>query len=289
MVTSSRHLLITGADGQLARALRSECQKRGTAATALDRSTLDIRHLALVRRCVADLKPDAIINCAAYNAVDRAESQFAEACLVNGIGPRNLAIAAQEQGVPLVHFSTDYVFDGAKDTPYTIADQPRPLNRYGHSKRLGEQLVCFLTTRFYLVRLSWVFGHGKENLVTRVLRQAQQGQTLRYVTDQVSCPTYASDLAPAVLDLLETGAYGLYHVTSGTFCSRLEWVRTIVAMAGLPVPVEAVDSSAFPDAAPRPRFSAMDPFPLKETIGREIPDWIDATRRFLKEIGAGGG
>ncbi len=279
-------LMITGAKGQLGQDMMKECQRRQIEFIASDLPELDISDLAGVQAAVRAAKPDAIVNCSAYNAVDRAETDFQQACLVNGIGPKNLAIAAEEAGIVVMHFSTDFVFDGRKTEPYTIADTPRPLGRYGQSKRLGEQLLQAATNRFYLIRLSWVFGAGNDNFAKKVLQWAKGRDELRVVEDQVSCPAYTVDLAPTILDLLDTGAYGLYHLANSGFCSRYEWARHIIETAGLKVKVLPARSDEFPVPAPRPAFSAMDPFPIPLLIGRELPSWQDATERFLQEIGA---
>lgn len=253
---------------------------------ASDLDELDITDLGAVRAWMKNAGARAIVNCAAFNAVDRAESEWEEAFLVNGIGPKNLAIAAEEQRIPLVHFSSDYVFNGKKGSPYTIADRPDPLNRYGESKWLGERMVISHTHRFYLLRLSWVFGAGNVNFPKKVLQWARERETLEVVDDEISCPTYTVDLASATLDLLETGAFGLYHLTNAGHCSRYEWARIVLEHAGSKSAVRPVKGERFPTPARRPRFSALDRFPLETILARLPPSWQDATARFVTEIGA---
>ena len=198
-------LLITGSKGQLAKEIIKESEKREYEYAAFDHKALDITDLKKIREAVKNEKPDFVINCAAYNAVDKAEEDWKTAYLVNGIGPENLAIACEENNCALVHYSTDYVFDGQKHTPYTIADEPHPLSRYGRSKLLGENFVQSLSTRFFLIRVSWVFGVGNEtNFAKKVLNWASKNETLKIVDDQISSPTYAIDLAKATLDLVRT-------------------------------------------------------------------------------------
>lgn len=278
-------LLITGADGQLGTEVQKACVRRDMQCLPTDLSTLDITDLAAVRACVSAQRPDAVINCAAFNDVDRAESQWQAAWEANALGPRNLALATEEAGVPIMHFSTDYVFDGEKGSPYTLADRPDPVSRYGDSKLLGERWVAGVTNRYYVVRLSWVYGPGERGFPTRALRWARQQDTLRIARDQVSCPTYAVDLAEPVLDLLETGAYGLYQLTSQEYCSRFDWIRRLMELAGLSTRVVPVASEVFKPAARRPRFSAMDSFPLPRMLGYHMPSWEDGTARFLKDTG----
>ncbi|MBN2493233.1 MAG: dTDP-4-dehydrorhamnose reductase [Deltaproteobacteria bacterium] len=279
-------ILITGAAGQLGQDLLKLCARRGVDTLACSRKRLDVSDLSAVRKVFEAEKLGAVINCAAYNDVDRAERERSAACLANAIGPRNLAIAAEEHGVPLMHFSSDYVFDGRKTELYGIAEQPRPLSYYGRSKLLGEQFVRTLCRRHFIVRLSWVFGANGDSFARKVIRWAEENSEIKIVKDQVSSPSYTVDLAPAVLALLDTGAYGLYHLTNSGHCSRFDWAKRIVDRAGLDAWVVPVDSSAFPSPAERPRFSAMDSFPLQEILGYEMPDWKDATERFLEEIGA---
>jgi len=278
--------MITGANGQLGRDLVRECARRGIAVAASDLPRLDICDLAAVREALAAERPDALVNCSAYNAVDRAESDFEQARLVNAAGPGNLALAAEESGIPLMHFSTDFVFDGEKGEPYTIDDQPHPVNRYGESKLLGERAVAKACGRAFVVRLSWVFGSGNVNFVKKILHWAAGRDVLRVVDDQISRPAYTVDLAPLILDLLDSRAFGLYHLANSGICSRYEWACRIVRLSGLSTKVEQAKSAEFETAARRPRFSALDLSSIEAVLGRRPPDWKDATKRFLTEIGA---
>jgi dTDP-4-dehydrorhamnose reductase len=277
-------VLVTGARGQLGvdvvRLLDGHAD-----VIALDRAALDVTRLPDVRARVRGAAPTVIVNCAAYNAVDRAEEEPAAALLGNGIGPRNLAVAAEELGIPLVHFGTDYVFDGEQRRPYTIADAPRPISRYGESKLLGETFVRTLCRRHLVVRVSWVFGAGATSGFPHKLRAwSADRRELRVVTDQVSSPSYTRDVADLVWKLVEAGAWGLYHVTGGGACSRFEWARFVARRAGLPVETLPATERDFPTPARRPRFSALDPCPLAETIGVAAAPWQEATERFLAEL-----
>jgi dTDP-4-dehydrorhamnose reductase len=278
---------ITGGRGQLGLDLQKLCDRESVPCVATDLPGLDISDLAAVRAAVRAAAPSILVNCAAYNAVDQAEKEPRAAIRGNAIGPRNLAIVAEELGIPLVHFGTDYVFDGRTEVPYTIADAPAPINAYGASKLLGETFVRTLCRRHYVVRLSWVFGAGNTNFPKKILEWSRGRDSLKVVTDQVSCPAYTVDVAECVRSLVDTGAYGLYHLANGGYCSRLEWARFIVQQAGLPVEIVPATEADFPTPARRPRFTALDPYPLAETIGREPPAWQDATSRFLAEIGVG--
>lgn len=296
-------ILITGANGQLGQDLQKECDRHRIEYVPSDYiagsdSTnpqilptddkllhLDITDLRDVREITDQIKPDAIINCAAYNAVDKAEEDWKNAFSVNAIGPKNLAITASESGIPLMHFSTDYVFDGKKGSPYFVWDKPKPLSKYGESKLYGERLVSLFSNRCFVVRLSWVFGAGNTNFVKKILEWSKERDELKVVDDQTSSPSYTVDLSRAIIDLLETGNYGIYHMTNTGYCSRYEWAKYILELTGWKGKMIPVKSTEFKTAAQRPEFSALDGFPLKETIGYELPDWKDATERFIKELG----
>ena len=316
-------ILITGANGQLGQDLQKECDRRGIEYIATDylargalhvalgleslrheqQATshepnsnlpisesakellhLDITDLKSIRELVSSTRPDAIINCAAYNAVDKAEEDWRNAFSVNAIGPKNLAITANEFKIPLMHFSTDYVFDGKKGSPYFVWDEPKPLSKYGQSKLYGEQLVSLFSNRCFVVRLSWVFGAGNTNFVKKVLEWSNDKEELKVVDDQISSPSYTVDLSGAIIDLLQTGAYGSYHMTNTGYCRRYEWAKYVLELTGWKGRIIPVKSTEFNTPAERPGFSAMDSFPLKKTIGYELPDWKDATKRFLKYL-----
>jgi len=245
---------------------------------------LDITDLKSVRETVLQANPEAIINCAAYNAVDKAAGDWENAFLVNAIGPKHLAIVASERGIPLMHFSTDYVFDGKKGSPYFVWDEPKPLSKYGQSKLYGEQLVSLFSNRIFIVRLSWVFGTGNTNFVKKILEWSKGKNELKVVDDQISSPAYTVDLSGSIIDLLETKAYGIYHMANTGYCSRYEWAKYILELTGWKGKIIPVKSSDFKTAAQRPEFSAMNTFPLKETIEYELPEWKDSTKRFLKEL-----
>jgi dTDP-4-dehydrorhamnose reductase len=276
--------LITGKDGQASLAFADLLEERKEKYVAFGSKELDITDLKAVREAVLTHKPEAVFNGAAYNDVDKAETDWEQAFLVNGIGPRNLAIVCEEAGIPLVTFSTDYVFDGTKGSPYTVADVPNPINVYGKSKLLGEHYVQSLCTKYILARVSWVFGvKGKAEscFPKKVLKWAETKTELRVVDDQVSSPTYAPDLAEAVYALLQERAWGLCHITNAGYCSRYEWAKTILHLAKWEGTILPAKSSEFPTLAKRPLFSLLGKhFPSKMY---ELPHWEDATGRFLQK------
>lgn len=281
-----KSVLITGAGGQLGQDMVNTCKIRGISAIAANSKALDITSFTDV---IAFLKNhpgiEVVINCAAYNAVDEAEQHWREAFLVNGTGVRNLALAANSLDVPLVHFSTDYVFDGKATRPYTIADTPNPINLYGKSKLLGEQYVRDLAHRYFLIRTSWVFGRGNSNFVKKVIEWSREKDELSVVTDQVASPTYTVDLAVATIDLLDTELFGLYHITNSGSCSRYGWAEYILKKMKWKGNLTPAKSKDFKSPADRPLYSVLDPFGTPESIKYNLPTWQDATDRFLTEIG----
>ena len=278
-------ILITGADGQLGQDIASLCQNEGHPVISCGSQDLDITRFGEVMTMVLDIRPDIIINCAAYNAVDQAETDWEQAFQVNGLGPKNLALAATTSGAVLVHYSTDYVFNGQVTNPYTLVDTPFSISRYGESKLLGEQMVMRHATRYFLIRISWVFGAGNTNFVRKVLEWSIQRNRITVVDDQISSPTYTRDLAKASLDLINTGEYGLYHITNAGNCSRLSAAKHVLSRIGWTGELIPGKSADFKTAAARPTFSALDNFGTRQTIGYNLPPWQDATDRFLHEIG----
>ena len=278
-------VLVTGSQGQLGQDIVNQCQVRGVDCVAASSKTLDITDQKSVSVIVKTHSPDIIFNCAAYNAVDQAEAEWQKAFSVNGLGVKHLSLAAKENGSVLVHYSTDYVFDGNSKRPYTIVDTPHPVSRYGESKLLGENIVRDLCYDYFLIRTSWVFGRGNNNFVRKVLDWSREKTEMEVVDDQVSSPTYTVDLANATFDLVSTRSFGLYHITNAGSCSRYDWARYILEKSGWTGNLVKVKSSAFKTPARRPAYSVLDNFGTDETLGYTLPSWQDATSRYLKETG----
>lgn len=277
-------ILVTGSKGQLAQEAIAQAEALGNTVIALSRADLDISDFSSVSSAISKADPEAIINCAAFNNVDGAETDWEAAFLANGIGVKNMAIASEKAGAVLVHFSSDYVFNGRSDRPYTVSDMPDPISSYGQSKLLGEENLAAHASRYFLIRTSWVFGHGANSFPLKVLQWASSKKELRIVDDQIASPTYAADLAGATLKLIDTGSFGLYHVTNKGQCSRYGWAAHILEHTGWQGSLAPAKSIEFNLPAERPAFSVLDGFPLASTIGEEMPHWKDATDRFLKEM-----
>lgn len=280
-------ILITGANGQLGKEFQKFLSEKNREVLALDIQELDITDLEKTRKILKNIQAEYIINCAAYNDVDKAQEEWKKAFSVNAIGVRNLAIVAAETGAELVHFSSDYVFSGNRNVPYTIYDRPNPINKYGESKVLGERFLKELNNKYYLVRTSWLFGDGEKNFLRKVLLWASSRQKIRVVDDEVSSPTCTSDLAKAVWDIIKIKAYGTYHITNSS-CSRYEWAELILKEINWQGVLERSKRQEFNLPAKRPDYTVLDNFGFKETTGYEMPSWQEATLRFISAMKAKG-
>lgn len=276
--------LITGRNGQLARAFIKILEKKTADFIAPDESTLDITQEAAVAEAVADFKPDVIINCAAYNLVDQAEQDYEKADAVNALGPKHLATAAAERNATLVHFGTDYVFDGKKESgSYAEADQVHPLSRYGQSKLSGEEEVRKWCNEFLIFRLSWVYGEGKQNFIYKLTEWAKSHEYLKVACDEFSVPTHAGMAAEMTLRSLDAGLRGLFHLTNSGFCSRYEWAALIAKHLGIKKFIRPVSMDSFHLPAKRPGFSPMSNATLCSMLNVGIPTWDESVASFLRE------
>lgn len=276
--------LVPGASGQLGRALVGLLGDR--VVWAGGREELDVRDASAVERVVGDARPDVILNAAAYNNVDGAEADSVQALAVNAAGPAHLARAARRSGALLVHVSTDYVFDGLASRPYTEDDPPRPLSAYGASKLAGELMLAASGCAYLLVRTSGLLGTGGSRVkggsfVHRVLERARAGQPLRVVGDQVFSPTYAPDLAGALLALVECGARGLVHVTNAGSCSWHGLALAALELAGLHVPVEEIRAADLGAPARRPSYSVLSNGRYASLALAPLRPWRDALREMV--------
>jgi dTDP-4-dehydrorhamnose reductase len=275
-------VLVTGSAGMLAKDLITCLSQREYEILAPPEDEFDITDLAAIRSVVDQCKPELVINCAAYTKVDEAEKEELQALTINGYGVQNICLVCQENDIPLVHFSTDYIFDGAKESPYTIYDEPNPASAYGRSKLLGERYVLWLLNKFYLIRTSWLFGYYGRNFIETVLELGQREKQISMVNDQKGCPTWAYHLAQAVADLIETQRYGIYHITNSEPTTWFDFAREILRLSGKDIEVIPVTTDQFPRPARRPLNSVLDPFPLHQVLGREMPSWREALEEYLE-------
>lgn len=285
-------ILIAGAHGQLGLALA----RRLAGAHQLlapGRGDFDITNRERCAQAIADARPDLVLNCAAYTAVDRAESERDAAFAVNAAGAGNLASACRDAGATLVHFSTDYVFDGAAGQPYVESDRVAPQSVYGASKLAGERAVIDSGADHLILRLSWVYGNDGGNFYKTMLRLAAERPTLRVVADQWGVPNYTADLADAVAIAINrpraelAKLAGLYHLSATGTTNWCEFARAIIRGAAMAerVTVEAISTSDYPTAAKRPAFSALNGSRFAATFGWNPPEWRDGLRRCLAARG----
>jgi dTDP-4-dehydrorhamnose reductase len=273
-------LLVTGSRGQLGRALQHAAPKHEHEFLGYDLPELDITDPNGVQAAVAGVRPDAVINCAAFTGVDAAEKQEAAALAVNGTAVTNVARATDAAGALLLQLSTDYVFDGKADRPYREGDPAKPISAYGRTKLAGER-ATELARRHLIVRTAWLFGDGA-NFVASIRRQLDAGaKTLRVVGDQRGCPTYAVDLAEALLRLLEGGAQGVVHAVNAGSATWFEFAREIVHQLGSGAEVVSISTAEAARQAPRPATSVLDTSHLRAILGSDLPPWQDALTRYL--------
>jgi dTDP-4-dehydrorhamnose reductase len=276
--------LITGKNGQLAQAFIKRFTEQSLDFIAPDEALLDITDPKTVADAAASLKPDIIINCAAYNLVDKAEQNKATAFSVNAMGPKNLAQAAAKQKAMFVHFGSDYVFDGLKENGlYNEGDAVNPLNEYGKSKLSGEQYVLNELDCCLILRLSWVFGAGKQNFIHKLIEWAKNNEYLKIACDEFSVPTYTDTVVDVTLKALEQGLTGQYHLTNSGFCSRYEWAKVILNAVGVNKFIRPVNMETFNLPAKRPKYSAMSNRKLADRLHIDIPTWEESVKSFLLE------
>jgi dTDP-4-dehydrorhamnose reductase len=278
---------IFGSGGQLGVELKTEFAARGYNVAAFERTTADITDQHAVERVLARCDASMVINAAAYNQVDVAEKEPQAAFLVNGLAVRNLAMACRQADARLIHFSTDYVFDGLAGRAYTEDDAPRPLGAYAVSKLAGELYARAYLDKPLIIRTSGVYGPGgldtaRGNFVELMLRLAGQGQPIRVVEDHVASPTFAPALASRTADLVEKGVHGIVHAGGGTPISWFEWAVKIFDAAGVKPPVKPTNEREFRTAARRPKYSALSNAKMESLGVAPMPRLDDAIRMYLE-------
>lgn len=287
-----KRIMITGASGQLGLALyhilkdKSQYQLLRTDALASydgQVEALDITQEEAVSSYISNARPDIIINCAAFTAVDLCESEQDKAYRINAVGPKNIAIMAEKIGAKLIHISTDYVFDGQGSVPYTEEDSPNPMSVYGKTKQAGDDFVRDYCKKYFILRTAWVYGEGK-NFVKTMLRLADNNSKVRVVSDQFGTPTSALELARVIVYLMETESYGLYHATCEGSTNWYEFALTIFECAGKKVEVEAITTAEYPAPARRPMYSILDNKALRERHGYRMREWKEALQEYMDEL-----
>ena len=277
-------VLVTGVKGQLGYDVVKDLEKRGHQPIGVDRDEMDLMDNEAIRTFIMNLKPEAIIHCAAYTAVDKAEEEVETCYQINAESVKVISECAKELDVKLIYISTDYVFDGTKEGEYVETDLPNPINVYGASKLKGEQYVQGLLEKYYIVRISWVFGVNGNNFIKTMRRLGAERDELNIIHDQVGSPTYTADLASLLVDMMETDKYGIYHATNEETCSWYEFANEIFKQSGIEVKTNPITTDQYPTAAKRPMNSRMSKAKLKANGFNLLPTWQEALAHYLKLI-----
>lgn len=278
-------VLVTGYNGQLGFDVIRELNSRSVECRGVDRDDFDITNRDETVGYICDYKPDTVVHCAAYTAVDRAEDDEENCRRVNVDGTKNIAIACEKIGAKMLYVSTDYVYGGAGDAPFEPSDMTDPKNVYGRTKLDGEKAVMKHLKKYFIVRTSWVFGINGSNFVKTMLRLGGERDELNVVCDQVGSPTYTPDLARLICDLIATERYGIYHGTNENYCSWAEFASEIMKLGGKNTRINPVRSEEYPVKAERPHNSRLSKKCLDDAGIKRLPTWQNALNRFIKELG----
>lgn len=277
-------ILVTGANGQLGYDVLKELHRRKIPCRGIDRADCDITNMPQTMQWMETYLPDAVIHCAGYTDVDRAQREQSLCMDVNYRGSANVAAAANKAGAKLVYISTDYVFGGSGHLPFDVYDGKQPKNVYGETKLSGENSVRILCPRSFIVRTSWLFGINGSNDVKTVLQRGREQGEFPAAKDQVGSPTYTADLAPLLCDMAMTERFGTYHATNEGYCSAYDFTCEIVRIRNLPVRVVPVSAAELPGAAARPLNSRLSKKSLDAAGFQRLPHWRDALQRYLSEL-----
>ncbi|PAD23180.1 dTDP-4-dehydrorhamnose reductase [Niallia circulans] len=277
-------ILVTGYSGQLGYDVVLEGKKRGFDMIGVGHKELDITQEEQVRNYIHTVKPDVVIHCAAYTAVDNAEDNKDVCFDVNVNGTKYLAASAKSVAAKFIYISTDYVFEGTGTEPFTEEDAANPVGYYGITKYEGEKAVQSLLDKYFIVRISWVFGINGNNFIKTMLRLAETRKELNVVGDQYGSPTYTFDLAKLLLDMAETEKYGVYHASNEGFTTWADFAKEIFQVAGKAVKVNSITTEEYPTKAVRPKNSRMSKDKLEKNGFTRLPAWQDALTRYIAEL-----
>lgn len=277
-------VLVTGYTGQLGFDVVREGFERGFEMMGIGSNELNITDEQSVSQFVKEMKPDAIIHCAAYTAVDKAEDDKENCWNVNVNGSKYLAIAAKEINAKFMYISTDYVFDGLGEDPFVETEVPNPVGYYGLTKHEGEKVIQSLLSEWFIVRISWVFGQNGNNFVKTMLRLAETRNKLSVVGDQVGSPTNTFDLSRLLLEMIQTNRYGIYHATNEGFCSWSEFAKEIFRLSEKNVVVHSITTEEYPARAVRPKNSRLSKRKLVESGFEPLPKWQDSLAHYIDAL-----
>lgn len=275
------NILVTGSTGQLGSDVVKELLKRGYSTLSPNRSEFNLCSEDSIRNYILNSNCEAIVHCAAYTQVDKAEDEKDLCIKINATATKHIAKCAKILDIPMIYISTDYVFDGTKDGKYTENDETNPINIYGESKLAGEKYVQEILDKYYIVRTSWVFNINGKNFIETMLRLSKANNQLSIVNDQIGSPTYTKDLSRLLVDMLETSKYGLYHATNEGYCSWYEFANTIFKLANINIDIKAINSNEYASRAKRPMNSKLSKDKLIEYGFKPLPHWEDALKDYL--------
>ena len=275
------NILVTGSTGQLGSDVVKELLKRGYSTLSPNRSEFNLCSEDSIRNYILNSNCEAIVHCAAYTQVDKAEDEKDLCIKINTTATKHIVKCAKILDIPMIYISTDYVFDGTKDGEYTENDETNPINIYGESKLAGEKYVQEILDKYYIVRTSWVFNIYGKNFIETMLRLSKANNQLSIVNDQIGSPTYTKDLSRLLVDMLETSKYGLYHATNEGYCSWYEFANTIFKLANINIDIKAINSNEYASRAKRPLNSKLSKDKLIEYGFKPLPHWEDALKDYL--------
>lgn len=274
-------VLVTGVNGQLGYDVVKELEKREHQAVGVDRERMDLTSSKQIKECIETVKPEAIIHCAAYTAVDKAEDEEELCRRINAIATKEIAEYAKVLDIPMIYISTDYVFDGTKDGEYTEEDIPNPINVYGKTKYEGERYVQELLEKYYIVRISWVFGENGNNFIDTMLRLSKDRDEINVINDQLGSPTYTKDLALLLVDMIESNKYGIYHATNEGYCTWYEFAKEIFKVANIDIKINPICTSEYPTKATRPMNSKMSKNKLSKNEFNKLNNWKESLEKYI--------
>lgn len=276
-------VLVTGVKGQLGFDVCRELDKRNIENKGIDRDDCDITDEQAVLSYIKNYAPDVVVHCAAYTAVDRAEDEKEICYNVNVKGTEYIARACKEIDAKMVYISTDYVFEGTGDKAYEVQDNTAPDNTYGITKYQGEEAVRKILSKYFIIRISWVFGINGNNFINTMMKLGESRSELNVVADQIGSPTFTYDLAPLICDMIATDKYGIYHATNEGYCSWADLAEYIFSVTGQNVLVHHIKSEEYPTKASRPKNSRLSKASLDDAGFKRLPDWQDAVKRYINE------
>ena len=277
-------VLVTGVKGQLGYDVVKQLNNQNIECLGVDIDDFDLTKEDQVDTCITNYNPDVIVHCAAYTAVDKAEDDKELCYNVNVLGTRNIANVAKKLNAKLIYISTDYVFEGTGETFYQPKDKKNPQSYYGLTKSLGEDEVTSVLNKYFIVRISWVFGVNGNNFVKTMLRLGTDREELNVVSDQIGSPTYTYDLAKLLVEMAKSEKYGIYHATNEGVCSWADFAKEIMLLGDKNCKINYITSDQYPQKAVRPKNSRMSKEDLTNNGFMLLPTWQDALKRYIEEL-----